>query len=115
MKRWMVILLFLPLCGCYATQKKQLAACEFESRRALGKDFTIKQESLDPWDSSGGRLIELCMEGAGYERGILDVDCNPSISPVIQARCYQPADALVQLIYKMQTVLCKKDYFHCLP
>ena len=112
MKRWMVILLFLPLCGCFADQKKQLAACELDARRALGTDFTIKQESLNPWNSSGGRFIELCMEAAGYERGVMNDACNPAISFVIQASCYQPADWLGQLIYNMEdsiiTALCKK-------
>lgn len=95
------VLLLLPLAGCYADQKAQLAACEktaagSPSRALPGEPF---------------KQIQACMAGAGYRFiGWNDgVVCD--LASVVQgkssltstgAECFEPKGWLALKIYRLE-------------
>jgi hypothetical protein len=94
--------LCLGLSGCFADQKKQLAACEASA------SHTGDGEPL--------RSIQACMDGAGYSfvgyanpDGTVLVCDLPSLirgtaSPdgTSDAKCFQPKGALALRLYRLQ-------------
>jgi hypothetical protein len=95
------LLLTLPLAGCYADQKKQLALCE------AGAPHTDKGQPLTS--------IQACMDKAGYRfiawnygSGV-QVDCDLGAvvagapSPLgTDAQCFQPKSWLGLKIYRIE-------------
>lgn len=100
-RTFVTLLLLLPLAGCYADQKSQLAVCE----KAAGQN---------PSHSAPGqpfKLIQTCMDQAGYRFiGWNDgVVCD--MSAVVQgvmspmgsgAECFEPKGWLALKIYRIE-------------
>lgn len=93
MRRFAVILLALPLCGCFADQKKQTAACEFEAVRTYPNDDRFSSART-------ARLIVVCMGAHGYEP-----QSNCETPPIIAASpyCYVPMGWLDRMIYRIES------------
>lgn len=95
------LLLLLPLAGCYAGQKAQLAACEqaanrSPSRTAPGEPFKQIQGCMD---EAGYRFI-------GWNDGVV---CDMAsvvqgrISPTSTgAECFEPKGWLARKIYRLE-------------
>ena len=95
------LLLLLPLAGCYAGQKKQLAVCEAGATRS-GEGQPLKS-------------IQACMDSAGYRftawdnTGNVQSDCDmgalikgaPSDTGT-DAHCFEPKGWLALKIYRIE-------------
>jgi hypothetical protein len=102
MRRCLILLLALPLTGCFADQQLQLGRC------------MVDAESKYPnatWWVGGERqnYVWLCMAANGYELNRWQKSCRALISPtpdtVLYPQCYQPVGKFVSLLYKLEVAL----------
>jgi hypothetical protein len=100
-RTFVILLLLLPLAGCYADQKAQLAACEKTADRSPPNDATG-----EPF-----KHIQSCMDQAGYRFiGWNDgVVCD--MAAVVKgqlsatgtdAECFEPKGWLALRIYRIE-------------
>jgi hypothetical protein len=86
--------LALLLCGCIADQKKQVATCEIDAKRAF-PDKTWRGVSASP---DMANFIQACMGVAGY-----DFVCRPEdMSLSADYFCYRPRRKLGQWAYETE-------------
>ena len=98
---FVLLLLLLPLMGCYADQKDQLAACEKTAagsplRRAPGQPFKQIQSCMD---RAGYRFI-------GWNDGVV-CDMNAVVQGTVSptgsgAECFEPKGWLALKIYRIE-------------
>lgn len=95
MKRLSILLIALPLCGCFAAQKQQLAECSMESQRIYPNPSEAPPEQ--PW------LFEkTCMEAAGYALLIQQKQCSADMYTLRHENdpyCYVPTNPLARWLY----------------
>ncbi len=94
MKRAALILLVLPLSGCFAEQKQQIAACKLEAQRLYPND--------QPESNRFGNYITTCMEAHGYESKIPSKGCFVPHLSADNAACYQPGTWLGRIGYQIE-------------
>lgn len=104
MRAIFLLLLALPLTGCYADQKKQLAACEVNAARQFPR----------PVPGQPFKAVKDCMSAAGYRfigwnTGIVCdmgavVRGKPSATGT-DALCFEPAGWLARRIYRIEVPL----------
>ena len=82
MKQVAAILLLLPLTGCIADQKKQVAACEMTATQTYPGDTLT---GLSP-SARLAHLIQTCMRSAGY-----DFKCYEAPGLSGSWPCYEPS------------------------
>jgi hypothetical protein len=103
MKRAIIIALALPLCGCWADQKRDMAACESETRRTYPDDKEL--------DAAQARiLVATCMRGKGYFYNPFTSRCAGS-TPYFELSpyCYTPDNHLGALGLKIELGLEKNS------
>jgi hypothetical protein len=70
MKRGVVlVLLSLPLAGCLADQKQQIAACKLEATRLYPNEVPPLSDKLNTY-------VRTCMEAHGYEYDAVQKKCK---------------------------------------
>jgi hypothetical protein len=98
---FMTLLLLLPLTGCYADQKTQLAACEKTADRGPPNDATG-----EPF-----KHIQSCMDGAGYrfigwnDGVVCDMGAvvkGQTSATGTDAECFEPKGWLALRIYRIE-------------
>lgn len=99
-----LLLLALPLAGCYTDQKKQLATCEVNAARAFPR----------PVPGQPFKTIKACMSAAGYDfigwnTGIVcdmgAVVRGQASATGTDAMCFEPAGWLARRIYRIEVPL----------
>src|SRR5262245_51682497 len=100
MKRCLVLLLALPLTGCFADQQQQLAKCIAEAE--------LEHEN-ETWLTHNARqnYVWLCMAVNGYRLNGRQENCRQTIWPMgdaaLYAQCYEPIGRFSGLIHKLET------------
>jgi hypothetical protein len=94
--RWpLVILVILPLFGCFDDQKRQLAQCRLDASKPPLPTGIYQPTSQ----------IRLCMEAAGYDWVGFDQDerCNPSDSLAGNPNpfCFRPSGFFARLAFRI--------------
>ncbi len=92
MRRMAVLLVALPLAGCFPDQAKDVGACEAEAGR-----FYQTYKAVDPNDPSSKYIIE-CMADKGYDFVVTPSDCNSNHPLPTQAACYTPTSWFAGLL-----------------
>ena len=99
MKRCLILLLALPLMGCFADQQQQLAKCIAEAE--------LEHEN-ETWLIADARqtYVWLCMAAYGYRLNRQQSICHHTIPPMgdaaLYAQCYQPGGRFSLLIHKLE-------------
>lgn len=88
MKRLWVLILTIPLCGCFADQKQQAAACEFEAMRTYHNDPVAPE--VDYYTLQ-------CMRAHGY-----DFTCQTWKGYAGNYYCYEPMDRIGRWISALE-------------
>jgi hypothetical protein len=86
-----MLLLLLPLCGCYADQKKAVADCTPPIKKIWSQEF--REEYLD----THAQEIVSCMKQAGYRRNTQSPQCLTGNAT--DPRCYIPASPWGKFTY----------------
>ncbi len=97
-----LLLLTIPLGGCLAGQKQQVARCSMEGQRV----FT---QGDHPGVNDGGEYITLCMKTAGYEFSDQDPDCQGGILAAENPSCYVPADVVSRYVLEAELAIKRLD------
>jgi hypothetical protein len=84
MRRLAVLLVALPLAGCFPDQAGDVGACEAQANR-----FYQTYKAVDPNDPSSKYIIE-CMADKGYDFVVTPSDCDSNHPLPTQAACYTP-------------------------
>lgn len=97
-RRCLVLLLVLPLAGCFEQQEAQLAKCQRETQ-PIGYPNDMRGFNAD--------LMDNCMSTAGYRFDISHNDCElkPGIPIRVNAYCYVPAGAIQYWLYRTEMML----------
>jgi len=102
MTRALVLLLALPLVGCMADQRKQLAKCISDAEREYPRTN---------WVDEGARqqYVWLCMAAHGYSLSPQQKICSesPDGDLVLYAQCYEPARRTPALLQKLEIALSR--------
>jgi hypothetical protein len=95
MRRWLVLLLVLPLAACFDQQEAQLAKCQRETQ-PIGYPFDMRGFNAD--------LMDICMRVAGYRFDVSHKDCElkPGIPLRVNAYCYVPAAPIQYWLYRTE-------------
>jgi hypothetical protein len=98
MKRGVIlVLLSLPLAGCLADQKQQIAACKLEATRLYPNEVPPLSDKLNTY-------VRTCMEAHGYEYDAVQKKCEEGYMGMgTDAYCYVPASWFGRLTYKLET------------
>jgi len=91
MRRLAAPLLLLPLCGCYADQKKTVAECTPAIQKNRSQEY--REEFLD----AHAEGIVSCMKQAGYRRNTASPQCLTG--DATDPRCYIPASPWGKFTY----------------
>ncbi len=95
--RWLLVLVLgFPLAGCFADQKRQVAACEIEAL----KTYPGEQLETSP---KVGSFMQTCMAAHGYAWHIIDERCNVSFTTERNPYCYIPDNPIGRWIYQLET------------
>jgi hypothetical protein len=90
-------MLALSLCGCIADQKKQVAGCEIDAKRA----YPDKSSRGASPSTHMADVIQACMRVAGY-----DFVCGPDdMSLSRDYFCYRPSTKLGRWAYEIERLL----------
>ena len=101
MKRYVFLLIALPLAGCHAgQQEQQLAKCVFDAE---------SNNPAETWLAGGERqtYVWLCMAAHGYTLNRGQGACERSAyapDAALYAQCYEPRARASALLYKMEKV-----------
>jgi hypothetical protein len=102
MKRCLVLLLALPLIGCYADQQQQLGRCIFDAGNKYPQGTWLPGRERQSF-------VWLCMAANGYQLNRLRDVCSRSLMPmdnaVLFAQCYEPIGKFAFLIHKFELAL----------
>jgi hypothetical protein len=93
-----IVVLLLPLGGCFADQEQQLASCKLEAMRLYpGEELT----SYSVVSTKLTDYVETCMKVHGYNFSASSTWCRSYIS-AFQSNpyCYVPASWIGRLIYR---------------
>jgi hypothetical protein len=104
LKTLAIPLLMLPLCACYADQKREIAACqhdEFESFFAY-KSIEAPQALVDSDETHLG--VANCMTKKGYVEDWSHRRCGSKLNVEVNAYCYAPAGKFAFLAHKIGSV-----------
>jgi hypothetical protein len=96
MKPLLALLLALPLVGCYADQKQQVAACKLEAMRLYPGREPMVSENI-------GDYIRTCMGAHAYELNVLQSSCFVTDDFKYDPGCYAPASWVARHIYYLET------------
>jgi hypothetical protein len=102
MRRAVALLLVIPLCGCFADQKQQLAQCKLAAlEKYSGKgdtDFGPTRNAISIYNSK-------CMAAHGYEDNLPDKRCQVTFwdAGYDNPYCYAPSGWLARKIYRIET------------
>jgi hypothetical protein len=104
--RWLaVVLLALPLAGCFDDQKAALAKCKLDARRTYPSE---KWLDIGPAAS----YIETCMQAAGYDVDHQQKRCKLNMAAYdlpTNALCYRPAGRISNVIYEVEMRLTAQE------
>ncbi len=104
MKRWLILLLAIPLVGCGAAQQQQqqLAGCIFEAENNYPGATWLAGDDRQ-------RYVWLCMSAHGYILNRTQKSCTGKISSTLEAalyvQCYEPRTRFTFLLYKLDKAL----------
>jgi hypothetical protein len=96
-KKLAILLLLLPLAGCYADQKRDLAQCVKQSSAATPLD-TIS--SVDERHDNIGESVVQCMQQAGYQHNLADPNCIDDVD--FDVHCYMPKGFWAKAVYTFE-------------
>jgi hypothetical protein len=65
MKRFLALLLIIPLCGCFSDQQKNVASCQQAAEAFLAESVNASTSAGEPLQV--GNLVQECMRIRGYE------------------------------------------------
>jgi hypothetical protein len=93
--RYLVLLLALPLAGCFDQQQAQMAKCKLDAQAA-----GIAPETL----GAGTKYMSSCMVAAGYQINFGHPKCQPTADlPVwMNVYCFNPAKPFQKLLYRVE-------------
>ncbi len=93
-----VILASLPLCGCIADQKQQVASCTVKAMQTYpGDTLNVFSPSLKMAD-----FVQTCMAAAGFK---FACPGYPALSD--RYRCYQPDSVVGNWAYRAERILTR--------
>jgi len=98
-KRVAVVLIALPLAGCIADQKQQIAACYVKAAQTYpGENLNVLSPSSNQVKMAD--FVQACMASAGY-----DFTCQgyPAVSD--RYRCYVPNSLVGKWAYSVEKKL----------
>src|SRR5262245_1857078 len=100
LKHGLVVLAALPLLGCLADLRQQLAKCISDAER---------EHRSETWlvENAGQNYVWLCMAAHGYRLNGRQSNCPQPVLPitdaVLYAECYEPTARMSRLIQKVET------------
>jgi len=92
MIRAFMVLIALPLAGCFMDQERLVASCEIEAIH------TYPREKLQT-GAHVGDYIEACMEAHGYNWNLADRRCHVTSTVERNPYCYTPSNWLDRQLY----------------
>ena len=103
-----VIMILLPLGGCFAKQQEQLASCKVDVMQLYPGEYQATVPS-----SKIGDYIKACMGAHGYKFSLMLSACKPPLAiyntdryadedPARLAGCYVPTSLIDRLIYRVE-------------
>ena len=103
MKRYLILLIALPLAGCYADRKQeQLARCVYDAETSYPNATWLLGDARQSY-------VWLCMAAQGYTLSRARNTCTGNYSlasdAVLYAQCYQPSAKFPSLVYKFEKAL----------
>src|SRR5665647_3512180 len=95
MRRCLILLLVLPLAGCFDQQEAQLAECK-RLTQPIGYPSNMRGFNAD--------LMDNCMREAGYRFDVShkDRELKPGIPLRVNAYCYVPAMPIQYWLYRTE-------------
>jgi hypothetical protein len=93
-----LVLLSLPLAGCFADQKQQLAACKLEA-------IKLYPNEQQQYSAKVGDFLKACMGAHGYEYDAFQKMCGSSVGipTPVDLYCYVPTSWVGWLVYRLET------------
>ncbi len=98
MKRTAILLLLLPLGGCFPAQKQDLARCVAQSSKTTQLD--AMSDADERHDAIGESVVE-CMRQAGYQHNLADPQCIDDVD--FDVHCYMPRGFWAKAAYTFES------------
>ena len=98
LKKLATLLLLLPLAGCYADQKRDLAQCVAQATAANPADTL---SSADERHDAIGESVVQCMSHAGYQHNLADPQCIDDVD--FDIHCYVPKGLWAKAVYTFES------------
>lgn len=106
MRRLAILLLTIPLAGCFTDQKQAVAKCEMDT-------FRVYPDQRTRYTIAAENYLELCMTAAGYDFDISSAKCQPQMGGAFvsadQPSCYVPSNPGGKLGYQIEMWLEAHD------
>jgi len=95
MNRAFIVLIALPLSGCFVDQEQQVASCEFHARQTYPREQLATGVHI-------GDYMQTCMKGHGYDWNLTDKRCQVTRTVERNPYCYMPDNSLDRLLYLIE-------------
>jgi hypothetical protein len=90
-----IVLIALPLSGCFVDQEQQVASCEFHARQTYPREQLATGVHI-------GDYMQTCMKAHGYDWNLTDKRCQVTRTVERNPYCYMPDNSLDRLLYLIE-------------